>query len=107
MQMLIGAVVTTIREHVADGGFDDDEIPEIVAFHDATEDFWRATVATNPPMTPGAMTKGIRELLAHCKGALASFQIQLERALAQAERFEEMKRHREAETSDGDPKTRS
>ena len=97
VQMLIGAVVTTIREHVADGGFDDDEMPEIVAFHDATEEFWRATLATNPPMAPAAMTEGLRELLVRCKGPLAGFQIPVERALEQAERFEEMRRHREAE----------
>ena len=97
VQMLIGAVVTTIREQVADGAFAADDMAGVVAFHDANEDFWRATMATNPPMAPAAMTEGLRELLARCVGSLAGFQVQVERALNQAEMFEELKRHREAE----------
>ena len=97
VQMLIGGVVTTIREQVADGAFDDDDVPKVVAFHDANEEFWRATMTTNPPMAPAAMIVGLRELLARCVGPLADFHIQLERALNQAELFEEIKRYRESE----------
>ena len=100
VQMLVGAVVTTIRDQVADGAFDDEDMPAVVAFHDATEEFWRATMATNPPMAPGAMVEGLRALLVRCEGPLAGFQVQVERALEQAKQFEEIKRYRDAEASD-------
>ncbi len=100
VQLLTGTVVTTIREQVADGAFSDDEVPEVVAFHDAVEGFWRATLATNPAMAPAAMVAGLRDLLQQCVGPLAGFQIQVERALDQAGVFEQLKRHREAEPPD-------
>ncbi len=100
VQLLTGAVVTTIREQVVDGAFSDDEMPEVVAFHDAAEEFWRATMATNPPMEPAAMVAGLRDLLQQCVGPLAGFQIQVERALDQAGLFERLKPHREAEPPD-------
>ena len=101
VQMLTGAVVTTIREQVADGAFNDDEMAEVVAFHDAAEEFWRAMMATNPPMAPIEMTNGLRVLLERCSGPLAGFQVQVERALDQGELFEQLKRHRDADRADG------
>ena len=98
VQMLIGAVVTTIRDQVADGAFDEDDMQEVVAFHDANEEFWRATMVTNPPIAAAAMIEKLHELLARCVGPLADFRIQLERALQQAEIFEEIKRYRDSES---------
>ncbi|MFQ5550482.1 MAG: hypothetical protein ACE5FJ_04505 [Gemmatimonadales bacterium] len=100
VQLLTGAVVTTIREQVADGAFSHDEIPGVVAFHDAAEEFWRATMATNPPMEPVAMVTGLRDLLQQCAGQLAGFQVQVERALEQAKLLERLKSHREPEPPD-------
>ena len=97
VQMLIGAIVTTIRDQVADGAFDETEMREVVAFHDANEELWRATMVTNPPIPPAAMIEGLHELLARCVGPLVGFRIQLERALQQAEIFEKIKRHRNSE----------
>ena len=81
-----------------DGAFDESDMREVVAFHDANEEFWRATMVTNPPIAAAAMIERINKLLASCVGPLADFRVQLERALQQAVIFEEIKRYRESES---------
>ena len=63
--------------------------------HDATEEFWRAAIATNPTMSAEEMTERLSGLVHRCVGPLASFQVQMERALAQAQQFEHLKRERD------------
>jgi hypothetical protein len=96
VQMLLGGIVTTIREQVAEGGFGEDEMEQVVAFHDATEEFWRDTMSTNPPMPPRQLIEGIRKLRDQCVGPLAGFVVQVERAMDQAELFDQLKRHRDS-----------
>ena len=95
VQMLLGGIVTTIRAQVAESGFGEDEMGRVVAFHDATEEFWRATMSTKPPMPSPQLIEGIRKLGELCVGPLAGFQVQVERALDQAELFDQLKRHRD------------
>ncbi|MCZ6917813.1 MAG: hypothetical protein O7I93_13635 [Gemmatimonadetes bacterium] len=94
VQMGLGGLVVTIRDQIAEGAFNDQDVPEVVAFHDAAEKFWHASIATNPPMEAEAMVAGLRQLLDQCAGPLAGFQVQVERALTQAESFNRLKDER-------------
>jgi hypothetical protein len=96
VQKHLGGIVTAIREQVAEGGFEEGEMDRVVAFHDATEEFWRDTMSTNPPMPPRQLIDGLRKLREQCVGPLAGFMVQVDAALEQAELFDQLKRHRDS-----------
>jgi hypothetical protein len=94
IQMLLGSVVTSIREQVAEDVFGDDELETVIGFHDDAEQLWQASLATDPPLDPGELLIRLQKLQEACSGPLAGFQIPLEQAVAQAETFAESKKYR-------------
>ncbi len=94
IQMLLGSVVTSIREQIAEDVFGDDELETVIGFHDQAEHLWQASLATDPPLVPGELLIRLNKLHEVCTGPLAGFQIPLEQAVAQAETFAESKKYR-------------
>lgn len=95
VQMLVGALVSSIREEVADGRVAEEDVPIVAAFHDQAEEYWRATLATNPPMPPDEMVIGLDHLCHMCVGPLAGYRVQLDRARANADMFARQRTQRE------------
>ena len=91
LQLAVAAVVSDLRDHVERGVFSDEEIGNIVAFHDRAETLWREMMATNPPLDRTSMTGRLRQLEDACTGPLEGFRLRLESARQKAEVFERMK----------------
>ena len=87
IQMLLGGIVYDLRDMVERGVFGDEEMNTVVAFHDHTEEFWRHTLVTNPPMDPILLVAGLRRLSDECTGPLEGFNVRLDQALQKAEVF--------------------
>jgi len=87
IQMIIGGVVMDVRDMVERGMFVDDEMDAVVTFHDLSEEFWRQTLVSNPPMQPLLMVSGLRQLRDSCVGPVAGFQPRLDQALEKATIF--------------------
>ena len=88
IQMLLGGIVSDLREDIIRDRFSDDELGTVVAFHDDAEELWRDTVATNPPLGLDSMVERLRTLLDACGApALAGFESRLQRGVRDAEGF--------------------
>lgn len=87
IQMMLGSVVYDLRDMVERGVFTDEEMEAVVAFHDHTEEFWRRTMTTAPPMDPMLMVAGLRRLREDCTGPLAGYQVRLDQAVEKATAF--------------------
>jgi hypothetical protein len=85
--MLLGSIVYDLRDLVERGVFDEAEMDAVIPFHDHTEEFWRHTLETNPPMDPLLMLAGLQRLGEECKGPLVGFHVRLEQAIERAEAF--------------------
>ncbi len=94
IQMLLGGVVTSVREQVAEDVFGNDELETVIGFHDQAEHLWQASLATDPPLVPGELLIRLQKLLEVCTGPLAGFQVPLERAVEQAKTLAESKKYR-------------
>ncbi|MFQ5704706.1 MAG: hypothetical protein ACE5HT_11865 [Gemmatimonadales bacterium] len=88
IQMLLGGIVSDLREEIIRDQFSDDELGTVVAFHDRAEELWRDAMGTNPPLDAGDMVARLRQLLDACDApALAGFESRLRRGLRDAEAF--------------------
>ena len=85
IQMGLGSIVYDVRDMVARGVYDEEEMDLVVAFHDQTEEFWRRTMATTPPMDAALMVAGLKRLHDKCTGPLAGFSVRLEQAIEKAQ----------------------
>jgi hypothetical protein len=94
IQVLLGAVVSDVREGVVRGTYSDAELDVVVDFHDRAEDLWRDTIATNPPIPVDELATRLRDLIRVCNAdpALAEFAQRLERGLRDAEDLNEAKK---------------
>lgn len=89
IQVMLGAIVCDIRDAAAQHRYSEDEIDEVIAFHDQAEALWRDAIATNPPLAPQQLTARLRALRAGCTGPLGEFAGKLDRGVEHAERFEQ------------------
>ena len=90
IQVILGRVVSDVREEIVRKRFDDDVIDHVVAFHDAAEKLWQESIATNPPLEKDELTRRVRELLESSRSMhLDEFEGRLERGLRLAEEFEQ------------------
>jgi hypothetical protein len=85
--MMIGSVVMDVRDMVERGVFTDEEMDTVVTFHDLSEEFWRHTLVSNPPMQPLLLVAGLRQLRDSCVGPVAGFQPRLDQVLEKATIF--------------------
>lgn len=88
IQVMLGAVVSDIREGAARKKYGEDEIDKVIAFHDEAESLWQDAITTNPPMEAGELTARLRRLLEQCVGPLGEFEAKLRRSVEHAEQFE-------------------
>lgn len=93
IQVLLGAVVSDVREGVVRRRYEESELDTVVRFHDSAEDLWRATIATNPPIPIAELVARLKELIDTCSSqpALAEFEQRLDRGLRDAMALEEAK----------------
>lgn len=90
IQVILGRVVSDVREEIVRKRFDDEALDQVVAFHDAAEKLWQQSIATNPPLAKAQLTRRLRELLEAGRAArLDEFERPLERAVRIAEEFEQ------------------
>ncbi|MEE8116239.1 MAG: hypothetical protein V3T28_03940 [Gemmatimonadales bacterium] len=88
VQILLGRIVSDIRDGILHNRYDDGDLDEVVAFHDATEALWKDSIATNPPLERHQVTIRLKELLeASRTPALGEFERHLERGVRLAESF--------------------
>lgn len=93
IQALLGAVVTDVREGVVQGKYREQELDEVVDFHDRAEELWRQTIATNPPIAVNEMIIRLEELVDACRApALSEYEQRLARGLRDARTLEEARR---------------
>jgi hypothetical protein len=88
IQIMLGGVVSDIREGAAHKKYTEDEIDVVIAFHDEAESLWQDSIATNPPLEAAQLTARLRKLLEQCVGPLGEFEPKLRRSVQHAERFE-------------------
>ena len=100
IQMLLGELVLEVRDQVARGVFADDELDQVVEFHDRAEDLWRHSLATNPPLQPDDLQREVDALEAAATGTLTGFGIQLEIVKRKVEDLVTAHRTRREETTD-------
>lgn len=88
IQMLLGGIVSDLREDIIRDRFSDDELGAVVAFHDDAEELWRDTIATHPPLDVESIVERLQNLLDACsEPALAGFESRLQRGVRDAEAF--------------------
>ncbi len=87
IQMMVGGIVMDLRDMVERGMFTDEEMDAVVTFHDLSEEFWRQTLVSNPPIQPLLLVSGLRQLRDSCVGPVAGFQPRLDQALEKATMF--------------------
>lgn len=87
IQMLLGSIVMDLRDFIERGMFAEEEMDNVVAFHDRVEEFWRNTIVSNPPMNATLMVNGLRSLREASIGPVLGFQVRLDQALQKAESF--------------------
>lgn len=87
IQMMLGSIVCDVRDMVERGVFREDEMDDVIAFHDQAEALWRRAMATTPPMDPQLMAAGLRRLHEQCKDALAGFAPRLDHVIEAAQLF--------------------
>ncbi len=85
IQVLLGNIVYDLREQVLHKRFAEEEMDQVIAFHDAAEALWRDTIASDPPIEPGDLAARLTTLLALCVGPLGQFERKLEHGVRQAE----------------------
>jgi hypothetical protein len=88
IQIMLGGVVSDIREGAAHKKYADEEMDAVIAFHDEAESLWQDSIATNPPLEAAELTGRLRKLLEECVGPLGEFEAKLRRSVDHAERFE-------------------
>ena len=88
IQIMLGGVVSDIREDAAHKKYAEAEIDAVITFHDEAELLWQDSIATNPPMEAAELTARLRKLLEKCAGPLGEFETKLRRSVDHAERFE-------------------
>lgn len=90
IQVILGRVVSDVREEIVRKRFDDDVLDDVVAFHDAAEKLWQESIATNPPLEKDELTRRLRGLLESSRSVhLDEFERRLERGVRLAEEFEQ------------------
>ena len=92
LQMGMGGIVTDIRAFIERGMFDDEDLDDIVAFHDAAELFWRSIISSNPPLEPAMIVQRLSALESSAPGALEGFRIRIGDLRSKAETFERTRR---------------
>jgi hypothetical protein len=94
IQVMLGAVVSDVREGVVRGKYGEAELDAVVDFHDRAEVLWRETIASDPPIAIDRLTIQLRELVRACRDdpALAEFELKLGRGLRDAEALEQTRK---------------
>ncbi len=88
IQIMLGVVVSDVRQHTAHKKFSDEEMDAVIGFHDEAEALWQDSIGSNPPLGPQELTARLRKLLTCCTGPLGEFQSKLARGVDHAEQFE-------------------
>ena len=87
VQVMLANLVYDIRERVVRKRFRDEEMDEVVAFHDEAEKLWGSVMATDPLLDPDEMVSRLKKLLDACKGPLAQYERKLAHGLQNAKEF--------------------
>ncbi len=88
IQIMLGGVVSDIRDGATHKKYAEEEIEVVIAFHDEAELLWQDAIATSPPIEAAELTARLRKLLERCVGPLGEFESKLRRGVEHAERFE-------------------
>lgn len=89
IQVILGRVVSDLRDEIVRKRLDYDDLDDVVAFHDAAEKLWQESIATNPPLDKDELARRLRELLELSRSAhLDEFELRLERGVRLAEEFD-------------------
>jgi hypothetical protein len=74
VQVMLSNVVYDIREQIVHKRIRDDEMDDVIAFHDEAETLWQDAITTDPPIDPHELHDRLVKLLKRCKGPLAQFE---------------------------------
>jgi len=95
IQVLLGRIVSDLREEAVHRKFTDEELRTVVAFHDQAEALWRDSIATNPPLDAHTLVSRLKALLEASRcDVLGEFERRLDRGVRLAEAFEEERQNR-------------
>jgi hypothetical protein len=87
IQVMLANVVADIRDQVVHKRFHDDEMDEVIAFHDQAEVLWKDAMATDPLLGATDLEKRLRQLLDACRGPLGQFERKIAHGVTTAEKF--------------------
>ena len=96
VQTVLGGVVTQLREQVADHSFAEEDLEQVIAFHDEVESLWRDSLATAPTLAVDELGARLDLLLGACIGPLRGVRVHLERAREHLKALAVTKQVREA-----------
>lgn len=106
VQMLLGGIVYDLRDQIVEGLYGDDELDSVVAFHDATEELWRASLSTRPVVAPDVLLARLKQLYKTCQGPVVGYRERLARAIGKAEILQASKELREGKPEGGETQKR-
>lgn len=78
VQVMLSNVVYDIRQQIVHKRIRDDEMDQVIAFHDEAETLWQDAITTDPPIDPQELHDRLRKLLEQCKGALGQFEAKID-----------------------------
>jgi hypothetical protein len=87
VQVMLANLVYDVRERVVRKRFRDEEMDQVVAFHDEAEKLWGDVMATDPLLDPDEMVSRLKKLLSDCEGPLAQYERKLAHGVHNAEEF--------------------
>lgn len=87
IQVMLSNVVFDIREQVVHKRFREDEMDEVISFHDDAEALWRDAIATTPPISPTELFERLSALAKRCVGPLGQFESKLSHGVRGAEQL--------------------
>jgi hypothetical protein len=87
IQVMLSNVVFDIREQVVHKRFREEEMDEVIAFHDAIEALWQDAIATTPPISPAELYERLGALAKRCVGPLGQFESKMSHGVRGAEQL--------------------